>query len=406
MDHVRIRLRLAGLVAASSRDQERDCERIAIQHIEEKAEPQFNVVSADFYRDPYLICADRYWYWRFIDEPTLATALACARWMAEHVAAYVRELIREKWALGYAFVTRDSIESLNEIADASNDFLDSGVDGCDMAYFATLYHAGKLRANDHFDELAEFLDRSLLVIAAGPHQESLLIKALRALAAFGRPGADVEMARELFDEVWDSSGRTFAVVDVALHALDSSAAFDGRSELLRECAIEAVEAYPRRDILHFRLATGLWLCGEYDSALLNINTALRLLPAIGGGGSHTLLQEQYRARRESIEVAIVNAHNVIAMRESVERTQDDLTELSKATRDPLVKLVGGAMSFAVNAAFTIVALCVSQLGFLPSVSSGWVLAVLGCGLVLLILMTIGGTWTIARRTSRRLPSGE
>lgn len=261
MDHALIESTLGALVAANSRELERECEQIALQYLAQQVEPQFDIDSADFDRDPRLICADRYWNHRFRAEPTLYTAVHCAGWMAEHIAGAVHEPIGEKWALGYAFITRDSVESADEIADATADIVAADDSGCNKAYFATLYHAGKLRADFFFDELAQFLDASPLAVAAGPHRASVLFDALRAFAAFGSHRTTAQYARELFDKVWSVPERTFAATDVILNGLAVSADFSGRGELLRDRAAEAVAAYPGRHILHFRLATGRWLCG-------------------------------------------------------------------------------------------------------------------------------------------------
>lgn len=401
MDHALIESTLSGLVAANSRVLERDCEQIALQYLAQQVEPQFDVDSADFDSDPHLICADRYWNHRFRAEPTLQTAVLCAGWMAEHVAAAVHEPIREKWALGYAFITRDSVESAGEIADATGDIVAADDSGCTKAYFATLYHAGKLRADFYFDELAQFLDASPLAMAAGPHRESVLFTALRAFAAFGSRRATGEYALELFDQVWSDTDRTYAAVDVALNGLAYSVEFDGRNELLRDRAGKAVAAYPGSHILHFRLATGQWWCGEHDAALVSIDTAVRLLPAIGGRVSHELLQEQYRARREAIEVARVNARHAAAARESAERTEAEITKLAETVRGSVVKVIEGVSIFAAIIAFAVGSLNISLNGSLSLGDRLWILAAFGGGLLLFALLVVGGTWTIVHRLSRR-----
>lgn len=401
MDHALIESTLGALVAANSRELERECEQIALQYLAQQVEPQFDVDSADFDRDPRLICADRYWNHRFHAEPTLYTAVHCAGWMAEHIAAAVHEPIREKWALGYAFITRDSVESADEIADATADIVAADDSGCNKAYFATLYHAGKLRADFFFDELAQFLDASPLAIAAGPHRQSPLFDALRTFAAFGSHRTTAEYARELFDKVWSAPERTFAVTDVVLNGLAVSADFSGRGELLRDRAAEAVAACPGRHILHFRLATGRWLCGEYDEATLDIDTALRLLPASGWRVSHELLQGQYIARRDAIEAARVLDRQARADRERGERTEIEISRLAESVRGSVVRAVELVSVFAAVIAFAVGSLNISLNGNLSLAGRMWIVAELGVGLALFALLVIGGTWLMVERLSRR-----
>ncbi|MFE7721623.1 hypothetical protein ACFU44_21565 [Nocardia rhizosphaerihabitans] len=403
MDHALIESTLGELVAANSRELERKCEQIAMSYLAQVVEPQFDVDSADFDRDPHLICADRYWNHRFRAEPTLTTAVACAGWMAEHVAAAVHEPILEKWALGYAFITRDSVESAGEIADATRDIVAADDSACNKAYFATLYHAGKLRADFFFDELAQFLDSSPLALAAGPHRESVLFTALRAFAAFGSRRTTAEYACQLFDQVWTSPERTYAATDVALNGLAYSVEFEGRAALLRDRAAEAVGLHPNSHILHFRLATGRWLCGDHDDALISIDTALRLLPAAGWRVSHELLQGQYLARREAIEVARVQARQAAVERENAERTEREITKLAETVRGSVVKVIEGVSIFAAVIAFAVGSLNISLNGNLSLAGRLWIIAAFGGGLLLFALLVIGGTWAVLHRLSRRDP---
>lgn len=401
MDHALIESTLGALVAANTRVLERDCEQIALRYLAQQVVPQFDVDSADFDRDPHLICADRYWFHRFQAEPTLHTAVECAGWLAEHVAAAVHEPIREKWALGYAFVTRDSVESAAEIADATGDIVAADDSGCNKAYFATLYHAGKLRADFFFDELARFLDASPLAMASGPHRESVLFTALRAFAAFGSRQVTVEHARTLFDEVWNDPERTYAAVDVVLNGVDASPEFDGQGELLRDSAAEALLTYPKSHILHFRLATGQWLCREYQAAAISIETALRLLPATGRRVSHELLQGQYLARREAIKEGRVAAARAEVERERADRTEREVARLADTMRGSVVRAVEVVAVFAAVIAFAVGSLNVSLNGNLALADRLWIVAALGGGLAVFALLVVGGTWAIAHRLTSR-----
>ncbi|MFE1591970.1 hypothetical protein [Nocardia sp. NPDC058705] len=401
MDHALIESTLDALVAANSRALERECEQIALQYLAQQVEPQFDVDSADFDRDPRLICADRYWNHRFRAEPTLYTAVHCAGWMGDHIAAAVHEPIREKWALGYAFITRDSVESADEISDATADIVAADDSSCNKAYFATLYHAGKLRADFLFDELAQFLDSSLLAVSTGPHRESVLFNALRAFAAFGSHRTNARFACELFEQVWSAPHRTFAATDVVLNGLAVSADFPGRGELLRDRAAEAVAAYPGSHILTYRLATGRWWCGEYDAAAIDIDEALRLLPANGWRVSHELLQGQYIARRDAIEAARVQDGQARADRDRGERTEAEIGRLAESVRGSVVRAVELVSVFAAVIAFAVGSLNISLNGNLSLGGRLWIVAELGGGLALFALIVVGGTWVISERLARR-----
>ncbi|KAF0846559.1 hypothetical protein [Nocardia caishijiensis] len=401
MDHALVESALAGLSAANSRELERECEQFALRYLAQQVEPQFDLDSADFDRDPLLICADRYWNQRFQAEPTLRTAVLCAGWMSEHIADEVYEPIRQKWALGFAFITRDTVESADEIADATADVVGADDSTCNKAYFAALYHAGKLRANFFFAELEQFLAASPLAIAAGPHRNSVLFTALRAFAAFGSRTTAHQHACELLDQVWDSPQRSFAAVDVVLNGLASGVDFDGRGALLRDRAAEAVAAYPGRDILHFRLATGRWLCGEHDAAMSDIDEAIRLLPAKGWRVSHELLQSQYLARRDAIEAARVIDRQARADRTRVEHTEQEVGRLAGEVRGTVLRAVELVTIFAAVVAFAVGSLNVSLNGNLSRADRIWIVATQGLGLLLFAFLILGGSWFIADRLTRR-----
>ncbi|MFE3541566.1 hypothetical protein ACFXK0_01170 [Nocardia sp. NPDC059177] len=401
MDHALIEASLGELTAANSRELERKCEQIALSYIAQLVEPQFDVDSADFARDPRLICADRYWNLRFQAAPTLATAVDCAGWMAEHVVAAVQDPIREKWAMGYAFITRNSVESAAEIADATADVVAADDSACNKAYFAALYHAGKLRANFFYDELEIFLAASPLALAAGPHRESVLFTALRAFAAFGSRTTVHQHGCALLDQMWNSAERTFAATDVVLNGLAAGKDFDGRAQLLRDRSAEAVAAYPGRDILHFRLATGRWMCGEYDAAMADIDEALRLLPAIGWRVSHELLQGQYLARRDAIEAARAADRQARIDRDRVQSTEREVDRLAGEVRGTVLRAVELVTVFAAVIAFAVGSLNVSLNGNITLADRIWIVVTQGVGLLLFAFLILGGSWFIADRLARR-----
>ncbi|MCK1794865.1 hypothetical protein MTQ01_02260 [Streptomyces sp. XM4193] len=294
--------RLSRIDSQDSRELDRVCEEVAHSLKAAGTPPPFRLTSADFATDPFLICADRYWRLRFLELPSVRTAAECARWLYEHAEESdasglpFRVEIEEKWALGYAFITRDSVESPTEISEATGELLGSR----DISCFATLYQAGKLRANFRFEELREFLESSLLAQAAGSRRTGPLFTALRAFAAYGSRRVTAEHAADLLDHAWYSPHRTTHTVDVCLGALAAAAPFDGQGPLLRDRAQEAATDHPEHHIFVYRLAHGLRLCGEFDEALQAADLALALLPATGSRGSHQQLQEQYLGLRERI----------------------------------------------------------------------------------------------------------
>ncbi|WP_405166142.1 hypothetical protein OG203_14305 [Nocardia sp. NBC_01499] len=399
MDHEVVEQALAALAASGSRQLDRDCDRYARRYIDEGVEPQFEIRSTDFGGDPYFICADRYWNHRLTDEPTLHIAVECAGWLREHVAAGCRDAIREKWALGYAFITRSSVESLDEVADATRDIVANDDRDCSRAYFATLYHADKLAANFQFDELHQFLESSPLSMAAGTHRAAPLFIALQAFAAFGSRRITEEYARSLFDRAWHAPDRTHATIDVALNGLAVGVPFDAQGELLRTHAAEAVAAYPENHIFHYRLATGQYLCAAYDAALDSIDAALRLLPAIGWRVSHELLQGQYLTKREAILNGRTEAHRAAADRERVQHHEHTIAGMADTVRNSMLRTVEVVSVFAAIIAFAVGSLNVSLNGNLHLSERLWIVTLLGAGLLLFALLIVGGSWLIARRLS-------
>lgn len=108
---------LARAAIADSRELDRICEHLAEGFLEREEEPPFRVGSAHFAGDGdgELITADRYWRLRFLRLPTVSTAVHCARWLRDHVDTEIHQVVAQRWALGYAFVTKDNIESGAEV---------------------------------------------------------------------------------------------------------------------------------------------------------------------------------------------------------------------------------------------------------------------------------------------------
>ncbi|MBF6089975.1 hypothetical protein [Nocardia cyriacigeorgica] len=407
MDHAVIEAELAGLVVGvvpGTRELERECDVFARRYLAEPGvvEPQFDITSANFTSDPFLICADRYWNLRFTAEPTLATAVQCAGWATERIEAAYRQPILEKWAIGYAFITRGTVESLTEIADATADIIAGDDAECSRAYFATLYHAGKLRANLSFDELSLFLGSSPLANAAGRNRDKPLFIALQAFAGFGSRQTTNEHAMMLFEKSWTAPDRTHASIDIALHALEAAVPFDEQGTVLRTKAAEAIAEYPDNALFRFRLGLGAFLCDDHDAALTSIDDALRLLPATGWRSSHELLSEQFLHVRRSILLARSDARRATDQQRRLDRYEQAVAETADLARRSVIRAVELVAVFAAVIAFAVGSLNVTLNGNLDLGSRLWILVVFGGGLLLFVLLIVGGTWLITR-DSRRSP---
>ncbi|WP_322762386.1 hypothetical protein [Frankia sp. Cr2] len=401
MDITSIVAQLSQAPTADSRELDRRCESVASTLFDAGVEPPFDVASADFVADPWLICADRYWRRRFLQEPTVAVAAQCARWLGEHAAGPHRGDITEKWSLGYAFITKETVESREDLTLATGRIIERFQGSSDICCFATLYHAGKLRANFWFDELYQFLDASLLAVAADRHRRDPLFISLRAFAAFGSRTITTEYATELLDQAWTASPRSRHVVDVCLNALWAASPFDDQGEQLRQHAAEAVAEYPDDHIFHFRLATGQRMCGRYDEALRNIDSALRLLPAIGSRVSHKLLQEQYLHEREMIKEGRQRANWASEQQDRWRQQEEANQDLRHTLATSAVRAIELVTIFTAAIAFTVGSLQITLSGSLTLHDRMWLLVTLGAGLLLFALVIIAGTWVISGRRSGR-----
>ncbi|WP_256789041.1 hypothetical protein [Frankia sp. AvcI1] len=386
MDVGSINARLGQAASADSRALDRVCEDLAAELIDANLEPPFHIPSADFATDAWLICADRYWRRRFLREPTVEVAARCARWLHEHTEPPARRDIIERWSLGYAFITRDSVESRHDLTLATGRIVETTQGSADICFFVTLFHAGKLRANFWFDELAWFLESSLLAVAAGEHREDPLFTALRAYAALGSRSIPTSTALDLLERAW-SAPRSRAVVDVCLNALAAAPPFPDRGGQLHRRAADAVAAFPGDHVFWFRLACGQRLCGDYADALASIDTALRLLPAIGTRISHDLLQEQYLRERAGIQQRQELAASIAPQQARAQRLAVRSLEL--------------LVVFAVAIVFVVGALRVTLTGTLSFRDRALLLTVLDAGLLLFAFLLLAGIWTLGRREKPR-----
>lgn len=386
MDHSQIEQALAESTQVGSRTLDRACARYAQWYIENNCEPQFAVTTADFDADPYLICVDRYWNLRITAEPTIHTAVNCAAWLNDHVAADVRPPIWEKLALGYAFVTRKDIETVEEL-DAATDSVVTGHDADhSRAYFAALYHAGKLKASGQWKELEQFLGFSKLAKAAGPHQNQPLYRALQVYAQFGIPGSCDDDTVGHFEKIWHRAGESRQTKDVLLAALADAP--ESQGELLRRWAADAVQDYPDDHMFRYRLATGQYLCGDYDGALGSSAKALRLLPAIGWRISHDLLLEQYLGQRQAILNARASALREQAHAERMSRLERELKEVVAETRRSNVHSMTSAGVFVAILAVMLTTVQIIATGTMSVSDRAWLIGVLDVSLLVYVPLLV------------------
>ncbi|MEZ0110876.1 hypothetical protein ABH920_004891 [Catenulispora sp. EB89] len=337
------------------------------------------------------------------DQPGIATAAQCARWLEKH-AAPVRHQIEHRWALGNGFVTRSSVESPAELAEATAVLLAAPAAPATsetVALFAALYHAGKLRANRAFDALRMFLDASPLLEAAGARRDDPAVIALRSLAAFGSRAMTTDYAIRLLDVAWSAPERTREVVDVCVQGISDAVPFAGQGVLLTERASEAVAAYQaeRDHIFRYRLACGLHLCHRPDEALVAIDEALSLLPAIGGRVSHELLQQQYLTKREAILEGRLRAQWSAEQRSRWEDQERANAAIQSTLQSSTVRAVELVAIFTAAIAFAVGSLQVTLNGNLHLRDRIWLVVALGVGLAVFALLTIGGTWFLTSRPS-------
>jgi hypothetical protein len=303
----------------------------------------------------------------------------------------------EKWTLGYAFITRDSVESRHDLTLATGRIVEASRGDADVCCFATLYHAGKLRANFSFDELRQFLESSLLALAAGRHREDPLFTALRAFAALGSETITAEHGLALLETAWKARPRSRAVVDVCLNALWAAEDFPGRGEQLRRRAAEAVEEHPDDHLFRFRLAVGQRMCGEFAAARVSIDAALRLLPAISSRISHDLLQGQYVNERILIDSGRQHAEWISAQRALWRDQETADQDLRRTVETSAVRAVELVAVFTAAIAFAVGSLQVTLTGSLSVGDRALLLLVLGGGLLLFSLVVVAGTWIITGR---------
>jgi hypothetical protein len=391
---------------SDSRQRDRVCLQIASALVADGVEPDFDVTTDDFANDAFLICADRYWGQRLLDQPTVAMAAACGRWLEKHIEAPVRHQIEHRWALGIAFITRNSVEAAAELSETVAALLADPRTTETVALFAVLYHAGKFRANRAFDELRVFLDSSPLIEAAGARRYDPAVIALRSLAAFGSRAMTTEYAIELLDVAWNAPDRTREVVDLCVQGISDAVPFDDQGLLLTERASEAVATYrgATDHIFHYRLASGLHLCHRPDEALAAIDEAISTLPAIGGRVSHELLQQQYLAKREAILEGRLRAQWSAEQQHRWDQQEQSNAAIRDTLQSSTVRAVELVAIFTAAIAFAVGSLQVTLNGSLHLRDRIWLIVALGIGLALFALLTVGGAWFITR--PRRAPRSQ
>ena len=376
---------------ADSRTRDRICDEVAAELLAAGAPPSFEVGSADLRLDPYFMCVDRYWRQRFLERPTARTALECARWMSDYVQDGSWGAVAEQWGLGNGFLNRGSVESVDQIAEAVGE-AGAGPEAERVAFFLTLFHAGKLRANFCFDELHAFLASSPLSLTANSLREEPVFLALRSFAAFGSRALTVAYAAEFLEQAWSSPKRTRHTVDICLNGLAFATPFEGQGQLLRRHAEEAVETYPGDHMFQARLATGLHMCGRHDEALERIDTALALLAA-SPTASLSVLQDQYLTKRDAIQEGRLRAVRDAEHQRRWEQQAAANAQLERSLHISSVRAVEVVAVFTAAIAFAVGSLQVTLTGKLPLADRLWLLAAQGAGLALFALLTV--RWNVA-----------
>ncbi|WP_018504993.1 tetratricopeptide repeat protein [Parafrankia discariae] len=346
MDIGAVVARVSQALGADPREIDRVCQDVAAVLVGAGVEPPVQVRSVDA-ADPWLLLGYRYWQCRVRAEPTVQVAAACARWVEAHVEPAHRAEIVQRWALDYAFLTRDTVDSAHDLAVAAGRIVRDGPGSALVAAFATAYHAGKLRSNLHFDELHQFLEPngSVWAVAAGAHHDSEpLLDALRAFAAFGSRQITTEHATGLLAQAWTAPGRSRQVVEVCLDALVVAPPFPGQGELLRAHAAEAVTAFPEDHQVRFCLAVGLRRCGRFHEARASLDAASRLLPA----GMIEATQSKLLREREIIEAGLRHASRA-ARHGDLHDHQRAGQALRRRAGDPaiVIRLLGLVAAFTV-----------------------------------------------------------
>ncbi|MEU2726737.1 hypothetical protein ABZ650_03230 [Streptomyces griseoviridis] len=394
MDTATVAARLEEAREADQRARSLICDEVSAAFLAAGTVPSFDVRTADPVDDPYFLCADRYWRRRFQDRPTARTAVACARWMSDHVRKGSWGEVAERWALGNGFLDRTDTESDERTAEAMGEAA-TGPGGERVAYFVALYHAGKLRANFRFDDLYAFLTHSPSAGAVGSLRAEPVYVALQAFAAFGSRALTVAHACGLLERAWSAPGRTRQTLDICLHGIAFAAPFEGQGELLRRHAEEAVRAWPDDQVFHARLAAGHHLCGRHDAALESIDTALSLL-ATGPTADLTGLRDQYLTRRESIQEGRLRAlRDADQQRRWSEQTAAN-ARLERTLHTSSTRTVEVVAIFTAAIAFAIGSLQITLTGELPLSDRLWLLTAQGAGLATFALLIVGGTWLITR----------
>ncbi len=139
------------------------------------------------------------------------------------------------------------------------------------------------------------------------------------------------------------------------------------------------------------------MCGDYTDALATIDTALRLLPAIGARISHELLQGQYLRERATILEGLDRAA-WSSDQQTRWRDQDTANrDLRRTLQTSAIRAVELVTVFTAAIAFAVGSLQITLTGTLPLRDRALLLVLLGAGLLLFALLTVAGAWIITGR---------
>lgn len=423
-----------------------DDDRVRDQEIEEIAvrlhaagqNPEWQVSTADFDRDVFLICADRYWRLRFLDKQVVATAVECGRWFAAYVDQAAQAAVFQQWTKGYAFITRGVIEDNPEIRDLITD-----ADTDLVGYFAACYQSLKLKFAFRFGAQATFIDsvRNLGVVSQARSTDPFWI-AQEAAARFGDRKSAKNYAEERLEIAWHGARESEDVADVCVSAVRYARGIDGQGALLTQYADKAVELYPDNHIFLAAAATGHHMIADLgrkheekgtsaatsgnpdlERALELIDDALTKLPPMGERTSYELFQGQYMAKREAIVDSMIH-HDRIAARDrqveqerrkrdldlkaQQERLEDKIVRVEQAmdkaddqNRANQVRSVELVAVFSAVIAFAVGAFQVANDDSLGLRDRSLLLLVWGGLNIGFVLLVVGGTWIIARSRDKK-----
>lgn len=141
--------------------------------------------------------------------------MECGNWLTCHADRSTVTGLGRRWALGFGSALRSTVDTDSDLDAAIDMYLTTAPtdNGPLVAWFTVSFHAAKLHANLHGNELVAFLDHSSLGLAASPYTTCAPLPALRTFAALRSPERDsVKRAQDELTTLGDPDGNDDAVV--------------------------------------------------------------------------------------------------------------------------------------------------------------------------------------------------